>query len=206
MIAPHHKQLTAVVLSCLSLSACNIIDNAVSVVSTPTKTLAVDTTITKAEETPVPEVKLAGDDPKALVASLLRQNCKGLECKAPKREIPVQILFKTGSTELEDSAKQKLLGIGEELKKNTSALFKTRKLQINGHTDSKGNPEKNRRLSQERAKVVLNFLVEKFNLPSDRVEFQGHGSSDLYVKTEATPEDYAKNRRVGFKMIYEGEN
>lgn len=207
MNALHHKQLTAVVLSCLSLSACNIVDNATfSTPASKAQALVVDTTITKAEETPVPEVKLAGDDPKTLVADLLRQNCKGSQCKAPKREIPVQILFKAGSTELEDSAKQKLLGIGKELEKNSSELFKTRKLQINGHTDSKGNPEKNRRLSQERAKVVLNFLVEKFNLPSDRVEFQGHGSSDLYVKTEAKPEDYAKNRRVGFKMIYEGEN
>ncbi len=205
----HYKKLTAVVLSCLSLSACNTMTQLVGDISgssPPAKTLTVDTTVTKADETPVPEVKLAGDDPKALVAGLLRQNCKDQQCKAPKREIPVQILFKTGSTELEESAKQKLKGIGEELKKNSTALFKTRKLQINGHTDSIGNPEKNRRLSEERAKVVLNFLVENFGLPADRIEFQGHGAQKLEVTPDNSSETRAKNRRVGFKMIYEGEN
>jgi len=206
-----YKHLTTIVLGCLTLSACNMTQLIeTSGLSAPTSTSStkhvVDATVTKAEETPVPEVKLAGDDPKALVASLLRQNCKGSQCKAPKREIPVQILFKTGSIELEESAKQKLKGIGEELKENSTALFKTRKLQINGHTDSVGNPEKNRRLSQERAKVVLNFLVDNFGLSADHIEFKGHGSSDLYIKNEATSEDRAKNRRVGFKMIYEGEN
>ncbi|MEO1629024.1 MAG: OmpA family protein, partial [Bacteroidota bacterium] len=57
----------------------------------------------------------------------------------------------------------------------------------------------NDRLSMDRAKAVVDFLVEK-GVPSDRLEFQGYGESQPIDDNE-TEEGRAINRRVEFKIL-----
>jgi len=69
------------------------------------------------------------------------------------------------------------------------------KLTVEGHTDSKGNPEYNKRLSQQRAENVKRVLVEN-GLSADDIEAIGYGKERLLKNPEVSEIDFAKNRRV----------
>jgi OOP family OmpA-OmpF porin len=68
-------------------------------------------------------------------------------------------------------------------------------LVIEGHTDSVGNADFNRRLSQQRADAVKAVLVDRFGIDADRIEAVGKGE-DEPVADNGTAEGRAKNRRV----------
>lgn len=74
-------------------------------------------------------------------------------------------------------------------------------LKISGHTDSQGNEDINRMLSQARADAIKEHLVSQFIIDSNRIEAIGYGSSKPIV-AEVTEEDRQLNRRVEFE-IYE---
>ena len=75
------------------------------------------------------------------------------------------------------------------------------KLDIEGHTDSTGLPEKNRVLSERRAKAVLEYLSNQAGINKARLTSSGYGSSRP-VADNNTPEGRALNRRVEFKLKY----
>jgi OmpA-OmpF porin, OOP family len=78
-------------------------------------------------------------------------------------------------------------------------------IQIEGHTDDAGNPETNYRLSRERAKSVLEYLLRKFpSLGRDRLRSMGFGA-DKPIASNATAEGRKMNRRVDFVVINRGE-
>jgi len=66
---------------------------------------------------------------------------------------------------------------------------------IDGHTDSQGAAEYNQQLSQRRATAVKNRLIEKFNIPAQRMTARGFGE-DMPVADNATAEGRFLNRRV----------
>lgn len=70
------------------------------------------------------------------------------------------------------------------------------RVTVEGHTDNVGNAEKNMILSQERAKAVTDYLVQK-GISPDRLTAKGYGSTRP-LTTEGTPAAHAKNRRVAF--------
>ena len=51
------------------------------------------------------------------------------------------------------------------------------KVEISGHTDNTGSEATNLKLSENRAKAVVDFLVKK-GIPSTRLQFKGYGSSE----------------------------
>lgn len=73
-------------------------------------------------------------------------------------------------------------------------------LQINGHTDSKGNPAANRELSQERADAIRDYLLDNGKFLPNRIESTGFGS-DQPLKEEQTEDDRRINRRVEFHLV-----
>lgn len=73
------------------------------------------------------------------------------------------------------------------------------KIEISGHTDSRGSDSYNLKLSDDRAKSVKEFLVQN-GIDSSRLEAKGYGESNPIDKSE-TEEGMAKNRRVEFKII-----
>ena len=79
-------------------------------------------------------------------------------------------------------------------------------LKISGHTDSDGNEEDNKTLSQNRADAIKTWLVDNSYLAigEDRVTAIGEGSSKPLVK-EVTEKDKAINRRVEFEILEETE-
>jgi outer membrane protein OmpA-like peptidoglycan-associated protein len=73
------------------------------------------------------------------------------------------------------------------------------KIEINGHTDSDGSDELNLKLSEERAKSVVAYLVSK-GVKNDRLNSKGFGETKPAVPNTSN-ENKAINRRVEFKVL-----
>lgn len=86
----------------------------------------------------------------------------------------------------------------EEMAEALAAHPELGAIGIEGHTDSNGSAESNRKLSQRRADSVLKFLIER-HVPSERLSATGFGEARPIAdnKTEA---GRAQNRRVEFKL------
>lgn len=72
-------------------------------------------------------------------------------------------------------------------------------IEISGHTDNKGTPEYNKKLSRERAEAVKKFLVNK-GITESRIKTQGLGAEKPVAENE-TEEGRALNRRVEFRIV-----
>jgi outer membrane protein OmpA-like peptidoglycan-associated protein len=76
------------------------------------------------------------------------------------------------------------------------------KIEIAGHTDSKGPDEYNLNLSKRRARSVYNYFLSN-GIDRSRLESVGYGESKP-VDTNDTDEGRKKNRRVEFKVLETG--
>jgi outer membrane protein OmpA-like peptidoglycan-associated protein len=74
------------------------------------------------------------------------------------------------------------------------------KIEVQGHTDSKGSDEYNLNLSNRRANSVKDYLVINHGLTPDRLLARGYGESRP-VASNDTDAGRAKNRRVEFVVI-----
>jgi OOP family OmpA-OmpF porin len=70
-------------------------------------------------------------------------------------------------------------------------------VEVHGHTDDQGSPEKNQRLSEERAFAVKKWLQgqSETSFPDARIKVFAHGSTQP-LDSNATATGRAKNRRV----------
>ena len=75
------------------------------------------------------------------------------------------------------------------------------KVQIEGHTDSKGSTEYNQGLSERRAKAIKTSLVKRTMVDAGRLNAVGFGESKP-IATNDTEAGRAKNRRVDLKPIW----
>ena len=66
---------------------------------------------------------------------------------------------------------------------------------IEGHTDNVGTPEHNLDLSQRRAEIIVNYLVEKFGIERSRLTAKGYGVTSQ-IADNSTDEGKQKNRRI----------
>lgn len=73
------------------------------------------------------------------------------------------------------------------------------KVEIQGHTDNTGSPDKNQILSEKRAKSVVGFLTEN-GIGKNRLEAIGFGER-IPVATNDTEEGRRLNRRTTVKII-----
>jgi len=122
--------------------------------------------------------------------------------KATLEQLKVEaksIFFVTGKATLSDAKKGETSGrldaIKEILKNYPNAKF-----AINGHTDNVGNAKANQKLSEARAKAVMDLLIEKGVNP-DNLTSQGFGASKP-VKSNKTASGRAENRRT--EIVYLG--
>ena len=109
------------------------------------------------------------------------------------------INFETGTADLTDCSRRELESIYLTLVKNPEM-----KIEIAGHTDITGSRAFNVRLSEDRAKSVVNYLVAR-GIAADRLSSKGYGC-DYPIADNETPEGRAKNRRVEIRSINEEEN
>jgi len=107
-----------------------------------------------------------------------------------KPAIDLEILFDYGSATIGAKAMPVLASLGRVLSKPE---FKGAVFFINGHTDAKGAPDYNRRLSQRRAEAVRRALIVQYKIRPDTLIAVGFGKERL--KTPGNPLG-EENRRV----------
>jgi OOP family OmpA-OmpF porin len=75
--------------------------------------------------------------------------------------------------------------------------YPTMKVQIDGHADSTGPEAYNQKLSERRAKAVMNYLVNSVGIAQSRLTAVGYGEMKPAYPND-TKANRAKNRRVEF--------
>ena len=99
------------------------------------------------------------------------------------------VLFKSGSYELMPGARERLAKVS-----GIVLAYQGLRLAVEGHTDSIGTDEYNRRLSEQRADAVRDYLIQQ-GIGSDAITASGFGKSEP-VASNDTPEGRQQNRRV----------
>ncbi|MBN1181202.1 MAG: OmpA family protein [Bacteroidales bacterium] len=104
------------------------------------------------------------------------------------------IFFETGKSTLKSESYYELNNIIRFLQENPSL-----RLEISGHTDNVGSAKTNQKLSEARAKAVVDYLVAN-GIPASNLTYAGYGF-DQPVAPNTTAEGRALNRRVEFKIL-----
>lgn len=81
---------------------------------------------------------------------------------------------------------------------NLLTTYSTLKIEISGYTDNKGSQTYNQKLSESRAKSVVDYLVAH-GIPAGRLTYKGYGM-DNPIASNATDEGRQLNRRTEFKI------
>jgi len=81
---------------------------------------------------------------------------------------------------------------------NLLTTYSKLKIEISGYTDNKGSADYNQKLSESRAKSVVDYLVAH-GIPSARLTFKGYGKDDP-IATNDTEDGRQQNRRTEFKI------
>lgn len=116
--------------------------------------------------------------------------------RIPKEEIKIEdIYYDYDSYNLRDESKPSLDKLVKLLEDTPEA-----QVQINSHTDERGKFDYNMKLSENRAKSVVDYLVEQ-GINPDRLSSKGFSSSQPVVKNAKTEEDHQKNRRTTFQVL-----
>lgn len=104
-----------------------------------------------------------------------------------------RLLFDTGKATLRPESQEQLGNIVEILK-----AYPKVELKIGGYTDNVGNPAANLKLSDERAKSVMNEIV-KMGIAAERLQAEGYGEK-FPVASNDTEEGKALNRRIAVRV------
>ena len=104
------------------------------------------------------------------------------------------VTFATGSAAITPSFQATLNEVAESLTKYPNSL-----VDVYGHTDTVGSTASNQTLSEERARAVTNYLINR-GVASNRMRWQGFGETQLKVAT-ADNVNEPRNRRVEIKVV-----
>ncbi len=111
------------------------------------------------------------------------------------RVITGGILFALGSADLLPESTPTLNDLIRALGQDSNL-----RVRIEGHTDSTGNADSNKRLSEARARAVVAYLTQEGGIAASRLEAVGMGP-DHPVADNATAEGRQTNRRVELVVI-----
>jgi outer membrane protein OmpA-like peptidoglycan-associated protein len=106
--------------------------------------------------------------------------------------VNLTVMFANGSAKLTPAATRTLDDLGHALGNSSLVGYKFR---IEGHTDTLGNADLNKALSESRAEAVVDYLVSKFNIDRSRLTPVGMGEEGLLVQTPPETSE-PRNRRV----------
>jgi len=105
------------------------------------------------------------------------------------------IQFEPDSAVLQASEKQKIQSIAQILKQ-----YPNNDIMISGHTALRGTPEGRKKLSEERAQTVGQFLLDLGVRNKDQIMVQGFGA-EKPVADNASDEGLRRNRRVEITIL-----
>jgi outer membrane protein OmpA-like peptidoglycan-associated protein len=101
------------------------------------------------------------------------------------------ILFRVGSAELDDTG----LAVLDSIAKSAKSCPELR-IEIAGHASAEGGEERNQRLSTERARSVLAYLI-KAGIEEGRLQAVGYGAARPAAPNDSSA-SMARNRRIEF--------
>lgn len=107
---------------------------------------------------------------------------------------PDMVTFITGSDKLTLGAKKELTKLAQLM----NVTYPNIKVSIEGHTDNIGGAALNKKLSDRRAKSVVNYLISK-KVSADRLSSSGFGM-DQPIADNKSAAGRASNRRVVFRV------
>ncbi|MCL2100713.1 MAG: OmpA family protein, partial [Fibromonadales bacterium] len=111
----------------------------------------------------------------------------------PRRVFVVEgVNFVSGKADITDESFGNLMVVVETMQTYPEVTFK-----VVGHTDDQGRRDANQRLSEARAKAVVDFLISR-GIDSGRFTFEGKGP-DQPIASNKTAAGRAKNRRIEFQ-------
>ncbi len=115
------------------------------------------------------------------------------------------VLYELGKADLKPESKDSLNFLYQTLVDNPGIV-----IELQAHTDSRGNDAKNQTLSEARAKSCVDYLNIEKKIPLDRLKSKGWGEKKLLVKDDVinkakTKEEkealHQKNRRTVFRIL-----
>lgn len=115
------------------------------------------------------------------------------EVNAGESIVLKNVLFVQSKTDLLSSSYPELEKLVETLNQHSNVH-----IEIAGHTDNQGEREKNIVLSENRAKKIKEYLIEK-GIDAGRITYIGYGP-DKPLNANKTEEERKLNRRVEFKV------
>ena len=105
-----------------------------------------------------------------------------------------KVEFVTGGSELTQLSRYQVAYLANELKRNPNV-----RIELAGHTDNTGSDAGNLALSDSRAKVVYNLLLQK-GVDANRLSAKGYGSAQP-IEDNDTDAGRKKNRRTEARII-----
>jgi OOP family OmpA-OmpF porin len=102
----------------------------------------------------------------------------------------IRVLFDTNKSIVKPAFNAEIEAVAKLMKE-----YPTAKVEVQGHTDSRGSAQLNDQLSQDRANAVADVLTKTYGIAADRVSAKGYGASQP-VADNKTVEGQTKNRRV----------
>ena len=142
-------------------------------------------------------IKITGKPEEKVVSEIREDSSSNVEVN-PDHSISItleNIRFKANSSELMPESIKRLGKIAKIL-----LAYKKNPILITGHTAAAGNPVAEQRLSEQRAKVVLEFLILNYPLNPSLLSYRGKGSTDP-AAGNTTEAGKAQNRRVEILIL-----
>lgn len=166
---------------------------AVQVVAPPTKTISKPISPSKSVPSkpvnkPIVQTKIP---PSPIASGFRTSTVKPVNLDTVTKYIPRNVLFEKSKPIMLPESYAELDNLVAMLKR-----FPNKKVMVEGHTDNVGDAALNLKLSEERAKAVVDYLIQK-GISGSRLTFQGFGGTRPF-SNEETAEAHARNRRVAF--------
>jgi outer membrane protein OmpA-like peptidoglycan-associated protein len=108
----------------------------------------------------------------------------------PRRTIDLEVYFDYNSTEITSKAEPQLDELGAAL---ADSKLRGATISINGHTDGVGGDAFNKKLSERRAAMIKEYLVDNFQLSPSNLRATGYGKTRPKNKMDPNAPE---NRRV----------
>ena len=124
-----------------------------------------------------------------------RNGCPVVRIENGQIRIREQVKFKTASSQILKESDYILQAVVKILQEHPEIT----KVRVEGHTDSRGKPGYNKKLSQRRAASVVKWLV-KHGISKKRLTSAGYGQ-ERPIATNMTDEGRHQNRRSEFHIV-----